>query len=757
VTRTHSRLVAVLALLVLCGCPDTRPKRGTPKPPTGEWIRPFDGFLPEDPPVGVSVLHVIDAITRAPIEGAVVRQHYEIDVGPDGWAPIAAEGRTDEYGLATIRVPREQWHQDRSLPDAHWAVHAEGYASTQEYGGALETVIELHPARTRHGRIVDAMGRPLAHARIGYKEGCGHSPFLVETKTDSNGVFVLSGTDASGDVYYAGRGVHASYFSPELRTLDQTPPTDVADACMRITGRIVGADIDTLRPRMIHATADVRGVFARIQDDGRFVLDGASPDGLMTLWCTPTGQIVELRTDLWRLGGPCIYDVRLGKSDPTESDTVAHRLLRVNVVDDQDAPMAWAHAMAFRTVDGREADFDLRSPDEPKPWLALSLLPGTYDIELDPQGQAYAAPVRVTVGMDDPEPLTIRAQAHPRLEVEYRGFDKDDVGCSLAYANAAGYIDHEGPLDVTDHPWVPADAEARVAADWGDVVTFHEVGPVQDGVRRVVIEAPRAQRLRFTSALDPESVYFGGDEVRVTRGPAENQYEFATRRRGTLALVIEPEDGPRSEPRPYTRTLVTLGEPDDAVRDLGVLSVPAWDRPRGRLTLLDGQGRPRKDVEVRVTCDQPSATDEPTLDFLDYTDAQGALESFTLRDGCRVTYRLGEVDVTRQLLGEGPWTLQTGNATIELEAHGPWGLLMSSSLMLDGELQSVLVEDVLDEPDDDRDVPPRHEAARYRLEGLEPGPHVLIVTAPGHRGEARRIILKAGETRRIRVDLPARK
>lgn len=756
-------LVLVTLMLPLLGCAEEGSDPAPTLPATGEWTLPFDGYLPDDPPVHVAVVHVIDEMTREPIEGALVRQCWEIDVGPDGWAPVVRSTRTDAFGLAHIEVPKDELYAGGGMPDAHWMVHAPGYAATEEYGGAIREVVMLRRPRTRHGRIVDAMGRPLANAPIGYKEGCAHAPFLAETTTDANGVFVLSGVEGSGEIYYAGRGVLGSYFFGPMRTLDQTPYTQVAAPCRRIEGRIVGADVADLAPGMIQATAESRGAFARIESDGRFVLDGAESDGLITLWRGPDGSTLELPTDRWRPRHPRVWDIRLGKSNPNISETIAFRQLEVEVLDAKGRPLPDALVVAYRTEDGIEADTDSRdAPDEGVvlPRLVLSLLPGTYDVMLYAEGAYFSEPVRVVIGRDKPKPITLSAQEHPTLEVDFGGLPEDArPNYSVAYLNAEGHIDHDA-LAFSDGTWVPAGVEARVVAHWGGHSTFHDVGPAVDGVRRVTIRAPKERRIRFTVPFEPEDAHLGMSDVGDVHALGDDRYEITTTLTGTLALIVEASDGERFEPMPYVRHMVTIEPGDGDVIDLGVLSPPPERRARGELTLLDADGTPLSDLRVDITAIEPAAKDEPFLQHIGKSDEAGVVRSHVLRTGAYVAFELddddGRREIVRSLEGPGPWTIRMGSGRIELEVHGPWGLLMDSSVLFDGELRSPIYTDA-EETREGHRLAIGQAPARYVLDRLDAGPHTLIVTAPGHRGEARRIILKEGETRRIRVDLPERK
>ena len=66
-----------------------------------EWSRPYAGYLPGLDVERMAVVLVRDRRTGAPLAGATMRAHPEMLMGPDGWAPLRAETRT-ELALPSI-------------------------------------------------------------------------------------------------------------------------------------------------------------------------------------------------------------------------------------------------------------------------------------------------------------------------------------------------------------------------------------------------------------------------------------------------------------------------------------------------------------------------------------------------------------------------------------------------------------------------------------------------------------------------------
>ncbi len=103
--------------------------------------------------------------------------------------------------------------------------------------------------------------------------------------------------------------------------------------------------------------------------------------------------------------------------------------------------------------------------------------------------------------------------------------------------------------------------------------------------------------------------------------------------------------------------------------------------------------------------------------------------SWRLRDGARV--RFGST--YRRLRGDGPYLLRPASARIRVRA--------------DAEEFSCAVGGSLGWPD---------EEGSCEFDGLDAGPHVLLVTAPGRVGKAMRVLLREGKRREISVRLPPR-
>ncbi len=737
VTRTAYRLLglALVALLTACGeTPTSTPKPApAPKPEPAEWVKPYDGWLPDTAPENTAVVRVLDERTGQPIRGAVVRRHLEMEMGPAGWGPSYEEATTDEHGIAVIPIVEQRpW-------SAHWVVHAEGFGSDETYGVAPNEEVELLPGRNVHGRIVDAMGRAAAGIPIGYKLGCGHAPSVYDTTTDAEGRFVLRNVTRNGDVSLSGPGVLVDYYRAALRRLDETPDVHAADAAVRVTGRVVGADVADLSPRIIHSQSTTRGVAARIQDDGTFVLDGVARESMLDLYWAPEGKGQRIDSGLYHLGRPLIWDVREHGDEEDGEDEDAGKdeeiPWRVVTPDGTDAVVVDIHA--YRAHDGREADHeytghgDTRSP--------LLLPPGEYDVVVGDATSRWVAPSRrFVVEAGKPQPLVVQATEQPRLVVQWNGKEPEKCTYSLAFARPDGRIDHEH-IEIDgdgeeDPVHLPAAAPARVRVQMDEVTRYFDVGPAADGRRVAVLEWVKPTKLRFEAPADVARVVLGGYEHEFVR--RAGAIELVTPLAGRVRLHIARSD--EYHELDTGERLIDLPPPAGQVLRLDPLAYAA--APVGEITLLDADGKPRTNVDVDVSWFNPVTRELEQAELA--TDAHGDAQSQLLRTGARVMWNSrSRIDHDRVLNGAGPWTLRTGAARLALDVRGPDGALREAAVLFSNEVLAQDNDDFDSEADD----------GRFTFDTLRAGAYRLVIAAPGHRSQERRIVLAEGQRRTIEV------
>lgn len=261
------RPVALLLLLAAC---------------EREWVREYDGSVLSNARPG-AVFLVRDHLTGRPIRGALVRQHVENEIGPDGrWAASIGEGFTDEFGLVTFPL-RE------GLPDFHWAVQAQGYAPTESYGTGIADEIELRPGRTFRGRVLGIDGEPVADALVEWKVGCAHAPSLASARTDATGLFLLDGID-DGEFVLEGPPGAADYL--DAASGPWPAPVNQVLPGRTIEGRV--RRMDGTAPAWAVVSSSTRAPRALASRDGRFSLGGFERGPLWVWW---DGGFEEIQDD----------------------------------------------------------------------------------------------------------------------------------------------------------------------------------------------------------------------------------------------------------------------------------------------------------------------------------------------------------------------------------------------------------------------------------------------------------------------------
>ena len=468
-------------LLFLCAC-------GVPDPLFIESVREYDGY------VGYhddhSTFLVRDALTGEPIEGAIIRQHVEAEVSDDArWAPLIAETRTDEFGLAWIP-------NDRSAGACHWAVHAEGYAPTEEYGTLVHEVVELERGQTLRGRLVDPFGDPIAGARVETKWGCAHAPALVEVTTGSDGVFVFHGVQ-DGDFPFYARGVEACYTS--VRILDLPLRDEHTFPGGSIEGRVLFADGTAPGWGVIQNDCGSRGPMARLERDGSFRIEGGAPRSTFQLYLDEGYVDVESQ---YRPGGPFV--IRVGS--PKERG-----VQRVSV--EGGGPVVFE----------RESDGKRFASDKPLPR-------GRYVAILDDHKHPFAgrsAPFEVP----GPERVQIERLPLRKLDLvwEEPAAPDGDVVVMLEQRS----FSWEPGVDY----YLPEQGRQAVRVELDGAVRHF---PVQGG--QAVVRMPKARRLVVRDAERASLVFLYGSSTQVDDDLDIRANSIRTRATGELLVHLEFDD-----------------------------------------------------------------------------------------------------------------------------------------------------------------------------------------------------------------------
>lgn len=671
-----------VAALLLAACGDDGPQ---------EWSRPYEGYLPDTEHDALAVVLVVDKRTGRPIEGATVRAHPENDLGPDGWAPERARATTDQFGLAWI--PRL-----KDFGDVHWAVEAEGYAPTEEYGSYLSEVVELEEGEDRYGRILDVFGNPLPGVRVEYKVGCAHSPGLRRTTSDKEGRFTLRCVGDSGDVPLERGGLRADYWRASSLSLKGEPLAEFYSLPGRtVVGRVLDPHGKPMAGAPLAAYTSGRGPSTATGPDGRFTLSGTEREPMVYAWHDELGY-EEFNLADYREDGPVALQFGSKTLEPE------------HVAAEVEVEQNYVHVHLVREGDGRR--YSARSDDGA---ARIGLPPGVYLLSAGAPDERYVAAARRVEVVREGQRFALEVEEQPRLHCVV-----DDLPEGAdSWLILDGYcFDEDVHLGKRDY-YLPPNVEARVVTQaWGRRKVF-SVQAAVGGVRRVVLDwaGERPATLRFGEV--PDSVV--GYEIPGARvDVSKDDDEIVTWASGRRTL----------------RILLDTGEVHDMAVDLppgGVLELDAPElpplRPRRKITVVDADGSPAKLRASRLVMPVPWLYDPD-----DMTGVPGAWYRITgaYPEGGFCAALRGRLE------GAGPWTVELGGAALRVAIAVEDDECEDCALYVDGEVFQV------------------GRGVATPVVGLRAGPHIVIVGAQGHLGRAMRVVLEEGETREIRALLERR-
>ncbi len=616
-------------------------------------IRPYDGPVWGGAPREHVQFLVRDGVTSSPIAGAIVRRHLKEDVGNDAtWGPPRGEWRTDAHGLFSLDTATTE----EGDADSHWTFDAPGYGALETCGAAgTREILDLEPARDVHGVLLDAKGAPARDVFVEWKMGIATAPALRVARTDADGRYVFRGVGRHGDVCYGGPGICADQ-APRTATgpVDLPPPVLVAAPAVTLRGRIVNAPPAVLDRAVVNATTSRRGPLARVGRDGTFVIEGVGEGD--ALWLDALGQerYAVLETDAFSPGAPLLWDLGPSRARAPLVRVVVREHHPHGKPEDLETPVR----LAFDALaDGRRTFVDL-STDADVLDATADLAPGTYralvvgaERRIPRSFQRFLTslePFDLTAAPGTSPEVTIALAAQPRLQVEFSPVpDDDDFTLTLDVPRA------RRTFRVRDDVFLPADGDAFVRVEGH--VRAARVGPVEHGVRRVVVDPRPTATLRFVGLDRHDAVGVGGHErvqpLRHDRSGGVATLPW-TGGPGPLRLRVFFDAGGSAE------TTLNVPAGPGTVLDVDIASLPR--RPRGRvefagpaagveallLTTLDEDGR-------AVYVDVPVGA------------RHADHEVFTSGRTVRVT-RDGALPAVVRLAGTGPFRLTLPSATLRL-------------------------------------------------------------------------------------------
>jgi hypothetical protein len=606
----------------------------------------------------------------------------------------------------------------------------------------MREIQELRRAVDLPVRLTDALGRPVAGARLGYRLKCGHCRDLVQATTDERGIAVLRGVDPrmSAWVWPTKEGVEGEDLwlhdyggrewepgDPPL-ALPAAPAASAEGRVLDLAGRpVVGAYVGN---RGWH-----RGPWTRTDGRGRFRLVGAGGD----LQVDADDDAFEPKRVVPEPmpGVPVV--VRLEGTALVAPEAV---MWRVRVVErGTGRPVALLGVRAARRADGW-AD-DGVTGDDGSTWLRVA--PGTQVLVVGDEASPWkrerqevlvprAAEEEVAQDEEPPETV-VEVEPWPEVRVDASALPEEGAIVEVVTPTAVRLATEEARAGAVRMPRVPL-VGLRVRPEVGDAVGLVTLVPPERGADvpplRLPWPASRTVRLRVADAAGEAvrawaQVRKGASLGEDTAGP-DASFAVDVPFAGAGLVVVLPE----REDLASVRVPFVAPTGDGALLDLGTVVLPT--RASRALALLGADGRVEEgswaetfEENVLVAPDA-AAEDRERLDF---------------EPGLVVRVRSERGDVlpyVSRLEGPGPWTLRRPAGAVEVRATeredgSPVGGFV---VHVDG-------------------VEFLGEAGRCIVRGLDAGGHRVLVSRPDRPTAVEaRFFLAEGETRRIDAALPPR-
>ena len=366
-------------------------------------------------------VHVTDAVTSEPVEGALVHGVHEAvaPVWSDLWFRQAALP-TDARGVTALAPSTEGARYTWTI------VRAEGYAPSGTFWTPQPDTpveVELWPVVPSRIKLLDFTGAPLGLVHLGVAVGCGHTPDVTSAVTDPLGHATLRAVGREGweiaDVYPVGETVRTTYLDVEWEAANEGIYETMAAPGARLDGVLLDAHGRPLPGLAVGRLDTHRGPWAVTDAQGRFRLHGLEPEvcdhlevrdmagnGLMAFEKTRMGMKRILRLAPERFGGE-----RVGETATLEVDVEVSGETSGSVpVLVWDVGTGWLDEKAAPI--GESVTFDLTD--------------GVYEIEVGGRGTPYE---RTNLGLHELGPTRGDAELQPTLRpVVRRRLEILDVG-----------------------------------------------------------------------------------------------------------------------------------------------------------------------------------------------------------------------------------------------------------------------------------------------------------------------------------------
>lgn len=676
--------------LAACGGEPAPGRKLEPEPP--EWARTYEGHLPGTQPDDVAVVLVRDLRTGTPLAGVRVAQYLEDTSDTMRSAPLLAEAKTDEFGLA--RVARQEEPED-----CHWVFDKPGWAVLEQYGQFPNGVVELKRGRDLEAWLLGPDGKPRAGVEVEAFLGCGHSPAVRRATTDAEGRFVLADVDPPQlKLWFVTHDLRSEYW--ELLDSDRALKSVFrAYHGVAVTGKIVDRDGKPVAGSMVRSFQEQRGPKTLTGADGTFRLEGFDPAaGLNAYGPKGDGFAGTGRSEI-ELSVPALLMLRdrMARHNDGRVDTDVEDVeIRIGAVDaNSGEELPDLEVALLRAVDGRvffTDDGKLKAP------------PGRYVLRAGGPLESHAAvPQPFEIRAGDSEIHRIRVRRQPGLEVVAHGLPKEGASVEVVLPDLVKSLSHREGYRCYLAP--KARANLRVEAE--GLVRIFPIGPVQAGARRVEFRWPKPKRVRVAFEGDyscrlREVWHERHGNVIHTHASGHQTLVVADHELGEQAITVEVPAEPGAE--------VVVA--NDALRPPGELQVVLPDGKRVVDTRVDVRFGRFHHERVRI-------------------NEKGQARSWCLRPGAHILVeREGLAPLRRTLRDDGPHVARWGTAGLDLRLTEATPFV----LYLDGDLLK------------------GSKSGTLSLRGLDTGPHTLIIAAKGRQSRARRVVLRDNERYRWRTE-----
>ena len=560
------------------------------------------------------VSRVVDDLSGKPVVGATIQltREHPTPLGGEFWSE--REATTDAQGFFRMRMDDlETEHHVQVLRHPDQGVSSRtGSEPIWRVGKPFDVPIQIR----------DWKNQPVAGALVGFCGYCGHSPDLVHTKSDANGIAVMRGVDPRndiGDIYVQHPGLALGYRSVEWRPGE---PPQILWLPFRAAqkGTVIDHEGKPVAGAFVGSNNVHRGPWAKTDKDGKYTLLGSeSPPNQIRL--KPSfeneGLVVFDPPDV----SPITVQLPEPKPKPEDEDedkvVVLEATVQAPAIARAEAELVTVQIAAVSQPGDGDLSVKAFWPNcGSQSWTDDVVdLPktGPFVLRVAPDDSASSDPTRVYSFEN--------LQALPEQPLRLAYFPPTQITGTI--------VDEEGKAVTALARWL-----YDFGMEAGEPMDLEEPADCKDGT-----------------------------------------LNYATTHMGLALLHIVPEN---KDLQPRAIWVQLPDRAENATVDLG--SVVLSKEPM--LRVLGAGGKLLTDAIVYY--DRPGLTEVDAM-LEAYTTDDGAWRGPDLFAGDAVVVQLDEdaVPFRTLLVGDGPWTIELPTGAIDLKVVGPKGKTMPCYFLVD--------------------------------------------------------------------------